>query len=689
MDAFESGDLAADLVLVLSNEADAPVLAKARRRGYKTAVVAVGASTRESHERAVLARLQAETVEHVLLAGYMRILSPWFLDRFQGNILNVHPSLLPGFPGLRAQERQWDAGVAVAGATVHYVTERVDSGPILVQGSIAVRGHEGPGGLAERILSEVEHVIYPRALRLLVDQLDQEREMKAAPGTVTRALISVSDKSGLAELGRRLAKAEVMILASGGTAATLADAGVAVTPVDTVTGSPELLGGRVKTLHPAVHAGILADRRREDDMEELREHGHDPIDLVVCNLYRFREALETGARHEELVEAIDIGGATLIRAAAKNADGGVSVVTDPTDYERVLSWIESHRSVPLAVRRDLAGKAFGLIAAYDSVIADWAGSGLPDPAGLDLFTPSQDLRYGENPHQQAALLVDGSGVGVAAGVLLQGKELSYNNLLDLDSAYRVAHGPGLHRCAVVKHTNPCGLAEAATQPKAFARALSGDPTAAFGSIIGFNQPLQLSTAEAVLASKLFVECIAAPGFSEGAKSALAARRNLRLVAVPAGDPAPTSHFHRIGGGLLVQDPDLGPTDTAQWEVVTEQALPPDMKEEMAFAMRAVACLKSNAVCVTSERTLRGAGAGLMSRIDACRLALEKAGDAAHGAVLASDGFFPFDDCVRLAATAGVSVIVQPGGSRRDSEVISACDARGLVMVFTGRRHFRH
>lgn len=689
MDTFAAGDLPAELALVLSDRADAPVLATARQRGYTTALVPADTSTRRSHEAAVMARLEAEKVDHLLLAGYMRILSPWFLDRFTGVILNIHPSLLPAFQGLGAQQRQWDAGVDVAGATVHLVVEEVDAGPILLQRAITVRGNEGPEGLAERILTEVEHEIYPRALRLLVHQLEQERQMRAAAGTVHRALLSVCDKSGLAELGRRLSTSHVALLASGGTAAVLADAGVEVTSVEAVTGAPEMLGGRVKTLHPAVHAGILADRRREGDLAELAQNGHHPIDLVVCNLYRFREALHAGAGRDELVETIDIGGVALIRAAAKNADGGVTVVVDPSDYERVLSWIDTGRPIPPALRRDLAAKAFALTAAYEAAIAAWSADGDTGSSPLYGFTASSRLRYGENPHQQAALFVDGSGTGVAAGVLLQGKELSYNNLLDLDGAYRSVYGRGPQRCAIVKHTNPCGIAEAPTQSKAFQRALSGDPMAAFGSVIGFNRPLQAATAEAILASKLFVECIAAPGFSDEARASLATRRNLRLVAVPPGDPAPADHLHRIGGGLLVQNVDPGPTGGDDWEVVTEKAPAPDMKDEMVFAMRTAASLKSNAVCVTSDRTLRGAGAGLMSRIDACRLALEKAGDFSNGAVLASDGFFPFDDCVRLAADRGVETVVQPGGSRGDGEVIAACDELGLAMVFTAQRHFRH
>jgi phosphoribosylaminoimidazolecarboxamide formyltransferase/IMP cyclohydrolase len=661
MDAFTADLSDAELALVVSDNADAPVLGRAARRGVATVVVAPS-DGREEHEARLLEAVA--DVDHLLLAGYMRILSPWFLDRFPGTILNIHPSLLPDFPGLDAVTRQWEAGVTTAGATVHFVDRGVDTGPVLLQGSIELRGDEGADGLASRILTEVEHRIYPEAVRMLLDRLQPR---------VAKALFSVSDKAGIADFARRLAKAGVSLIASGGTARDLEEAGVAVRTVEEVTGAAEVLGGRVKTLHPAIHAGILADRRLPAHLTEIEEYGYQPIDLVVCNLYPFEQTLAAGADRDAIIETIDIGGPTLVRAAAKSADGGVTVVVDPADYDEVAEEIDSHGSVSRAFRRRLAAKAFRLIADYDAAIAAWAAD--------------RPLRYGENPHQEARLVPDGTGRGVAAGTLLHGKDLSYNNLLDLDAAYRAVAGPGPHRCSVVKHSNPCGLAEAATQTEAFRRALSGDPEAAFGGILGFNLALVEATAREIIESALFVECIAAPGFDPGALDLLSIRKNLRLLAVPPGDPNPARAVHAIGGGTLVQTSDPGPADRRSWTVPTR--LQPGDWDEAEFALRAAAILKSNAIAVTRHRTLVGTGTGLMSRIDACRLALEKAGNRARGGVLASDGFFPFDDCVRLAAAAGVTLIVQPGGSRRDEEVVSACDELGLAMVFTGRRHFRH
>lgn len=517
--------------------------------------------------------------------------------------------------------------------------------------------------------------------------------------TVKRALISVSNKEGVVELGQGLAALGVEVISSGGTANTLAQAGVPVVKVSDYTGAPEVLGGRVKTLHPKVHAGILADRRQPEHLRELEAQGYGPIDLVVCNLYPFQQKQAEGADHATLVETIDIGGPTLVRAAAKNADGGVTVVVDPADYPAVLDALRAEGGVSQAVRRRLCAKAFRHVASYDLAIAAWAegaadtasAPGAQLPNTLPAFRKSATLRYGENPHQAAALYIeDNAPGGVALGEQLSGKALSYNNYLDLDAAYRAAYTErDVHLCAVLKHTNPCGLAEHSDQAEAFRRALAGDPVSAFGSILGFNRPLEGATAAALVEAKLFVECVVAPGFSPEARQALAKKKDLRLVQVPPGSPLPRLNFHRIGGGVLVQQSDAGVVSTEGWSVVTKKQLEPGWMEELQFAMQAAALLKSNAIAVTKGRALLGAGTGQMSRVDAAEHAIKKAGEAVKGAFMGSDAFFPFDDCVRLAATAGIVAIAQPGGSKRDEDSIRACDELGLSMVFTGGRHFRH
>ncbi len=522
--------------------------------------------------------------------------------------------------------------------------------------------------------------------------------MPPASGKVTRALISVFDKTGVIELGQALSAAGVEILSSGGTAKKLQEAGIDVIPVDTYTGADEVLGGRVKTLHPKIHAGILADRRLEDHLAELTKHGYGPIDLVVCSLYPFEEALAKGSPYHVMVENIDIGGPTMLRAAAKNADGGVTTLIDPSDYPAVCESLAKDGCIPLADRRTYAAKVFRSVARYDVAIADWiSGATAPEgeepstlPAQLTGFTQQATLRYGENPHQKAALYISNiEEGGVSSGKVLTGKALSYNNYLDMDAAYRAAYKLGQFGCSVVKHTNTCGLAEASTQAEAFLLALAGDPVSAFGSILGFNHPLEADTVRAIIEKKLFVECIAAPGFTAEAQELLAKKKNLRLFEVPAGNPDPTHHTHRIGGGMLVQETDEGLNDPTAWECVTERKPAEGELEELAFAMRAVSSLKSNAITLTKNKSLLGAGAGQMSRLDAAEQAIKKAGEGSKGSYMGSDAFFPFDDCVRLAHAAGVVGVVQPGGSKRDQDSIDACNELGMIMLFTGRRHFRH
>lgn len=516
--------------------------------------------------------------------------------------------------------------------------------------------------------------------------------LSPAPGVVRRALLSVSNKDGLVDFARSLHELGVALVASGGTGRALRDANIPVASVTEFTGANEVLEGRVKTLHPRVHAGILADRRKPDHMTELESEDYLPIDLVVCNLYPFQKVLSQGAERDVMVENIDIGGPTLVRAAAKNADGGVTVIVDPEDYTAALDSLRNGTQVEVEERRRLATKAFRHVAEYDAVIADYFESEASSdtlPTTLPLATQSQVLRYGENPHQAGALYrIPGEDDGVANGELLAGKALSYNNLLDMDGAYRACFLLERPGCAIVKHTNPCGLAEAASQADSFKRALEGDPVSAFGGIIAFNTELEPAAAEAIRESKLFVECIVAPGFNAGAREVFAKRENLRLVQMPAGDPSPRWSAHRIGGGLLVQQTDPGLDSESAWTVATETKLQDGWSAELAFAMRAAMTLKSNAIAVTRGRMMLGAGAGFMSRVDAVNQAIAKSGDA-KGAFLGSDAFFPFPDSIELAAEAGIVAVIQPGGSKRDDEVIAACDRHGIAMVFSGRRHFRH
>ena len=518
---------------------------------------------------------------------------------------------------------------------------------------------------------------------------------------VRNALISVSDKTGLAEFARELAALGVALYSTGGTRRFLVDQGLAVHDVGEYTGFPEMMDGRVKTLHPKIHGGILCRRDHAEDMQHVAQHGMVPFDLVVVNLYPFAATVaRAGTTDAEAIEQIDIGGPSLVRAAAKN-HAFVAIVTAPGQYPEVLAELraaEGRTSLPL--RRRLAAAAFAHTASYDRVMADYfdrtaAPAEFPVTLRVEVIR-EQTLRYGENPHQPAALYCHtrgGSGHLLAARQR-HGKELSYNNLLDLDSALgvvRLLAGPA---AAVIKHNNPCGAAEAADLATATRAALEGDRLSAFGSVLAMNRPVDAATAEVLAAPGLFVEAIAAPDFEPAAFEILTTRpkwkANVRLLAVGAVAPLGGGwDLRSIAGGLLVQAADVLPDPEAEWTTPTRRGPTDAERAELRFAWNVVRCVKSNAIVVTRDRTLLGAGAGQMSRVDSVEIALRKAGERGRGGVMASDAFFPFPDSIELAARAGITALIQPGGSKNDPAAVEACDRHGLTMVFTGRRHFRH
>ena len=516
-----------------------------------------------------------------------------------------------------------------------------------------------------------------------------------------RALLSVSEKTGVVELGRALAERGWALLSTGGTARALREAGLAVTEVSEATGHPEMMEGRVKTLHPAIHAGLLGRRDHPGDLREMAEHGYAPIDLVAVNLYPFRETVaRPGVTRAEAIENIDIGGPSMLRSAAKN-HASVWVVVDPEDYGRVVAAIDAGEGEAAAgLRRALAAKVYAHTAAYDGAIAGYlsaeAGADGVEafPATLPLLLEKvQDLRYGENPDQPAAFYREaGPAGGLAALRQLQGKALSFNNLLDLDGALLAIapwSGGGRAACAIVKHTTPCGVAIGADAAEAYRKALATDPTSAFGSVIAFSVPV---TGEAAaLLRPNFVEAVVAPSFDAAAREILGEKKNLRLLEV-AGSGAEGLDFKRVRGGFAVQRRPSPNVAEDGWRVVTRRAPTAEEMEDLRFAWRAVAAVKSNAILLARGGMALGIGAGQMSRVDASRIAVMKASDNGHdlaGAALASDAFFPFRDGVDAAAAAGVRAIVQPGGSVRDSEVVAAADEHGIAMLFTGRRLFRH
>jgi phosphoribosylaminoimidazolecarboxamide formyltransferase/IMP cyclohydrolase len=508
---------------------------------------------------------------------------------------------------------------------------------------------------------------------------------------VRRALVSVFDKAGLVPFARKLAGAGVELVSSGSTASALREAGLAAVAVSEVTGFPEMLEGRVKTLHPRIHAGILADKRKPEHLEALREHDIAPFDLIVSGLYPFRKAVAAGAAFDDVIEQIDIGGPTLIRAAAKNFES-VGVVVGPEAYDEVASEIEQLGGLSRPTRLRLARTAFEHVADYDEAIASWFGrqevSDEELPARLaTVLVRRAELRYGENPHQRAALYAEPDGPGPLGGAqVLQGKEMSFNNWLDTEAARAVAalfDGPV---AVIVKHHNPCGVAVAASLAEAYARALAGDSVSAYGGIVAFNGEVDLEAAEAMAA--VFTEVVVAPAFASAALDAFARRSNLRVVKAPL--PGRSGFDVRsIEGGALVEDVDAVLETVSDMKVVTSAQPTAEQWEDLVFAWKVASRVKSNAIVLASDLATVGVGAGQMNRLTSVEIAVRQAGEKTRGSCLASDAFFPFRDGVDRAVEAGVAAIIQPGGSVRDEEVVAAAEERSIPMVFTGRRHFRH
>jgi phosphoribosylaminoimidazolecarboxamide formyltransferase / IMP cyclohydrolase len=513
---------------------------------------------------------------------------------------------------------------------------------------------------------------------------------------IRRALVSVYDKTGLEELAQALHGAGVTLVSTGSTAKRIAESGVPVTEVEELTGFPECLDGRVKTLHPKVHAGILADLRLDSHRSQLDELEVEPFDLVVVNLYPFTETVASGASPDECVEQIDIGGPSMVRAAAKNHPS-VAVVTTPARYGDVVSALDAG-GFTLDERRRLAAEAFAHTASYDVAVASWMGSALVDtsdgtgfPAWVGAtWAKASTLRYGENPHQPAALYTSWSGGGLAGAEQLHGKEMSYNNYVDADAARRAAYDFTEPAVAIVKHANPCGIAVGAHVAEAHRKAHACDPVSAFGGVIATNVPVSVEMAEQV--AEVFTEVLVAPGYDDGAVEVLTAKKNIRLLVVPPDASRAGAELRSVSGGLLLQRRDLVDAegdDPASWTLACGEAASEEVLADLVFAWRACRSVKSNAILLAAGGASVGVGMGQVNRVDSCRLAVSRAGERARGAVAASDAFFPFPDGLELLVQGGVTAVVQPGGSVRDDEVVEAAKAAGVTMYLTGTRHFFH
>jgi phosphoribosylaminoimidazolecarboxamide formyltransferase / IMP cyclohydrolase len=715
------GELGGQIVLVFADRV-CSALDWATEQGIDTALVSEG-------DDAVLGdTLAGVRPDAIVLAGYMRLVGPAVLGAYAGRILNTHPSLLPAFPGAHAVRDALAHGVVVTGVTVHLVDATLDGGPIVAQEAVPVLPEDDAETLHARIRA-VEHRLLPRAVAMLLadalavvaDGRHVTIDLEGADARVPlprRALLSVSDKTGLADLGRGLVARGFELISTGGTARALREAGLPVTDVAAVTGSPEMLDGRVKTLHPRVHGGLLADRRLDDHRRQLLGAGIAPFELVVVNLYPFAAALERpGITVDELIEEIDIGGPSMVRAAAKN-HANVAIVTSPARYEEVLAALDGDHGLGDELRRELALEAFAHTAAYDARIAAelpgrLVGAGLLDPPE-DPYPPTltvalekvETLRYGENPHQPAAryrrpgTTLDDGLFGVER-TPLQGKALSYNNVLDAAAASglgRALRGPGV---VIVKHTNPCGAAERSTLLEAWAVALEADPISAFGGVVALTREVDRTAAEAL--TSIFLEIVVAPAFSREAMEVLARKPNLRVLVderlasddpVPLSLAGPTASLRTAGGAVLVTAPDIVTDTPATWTCATRRGPTDEEQLDLDLAWRLVRGVTSNAIVLVRERRLVGMGSGQASRVDAARQAVAKAqamlgATATAGAACASDAFFPFPDAVEVCLAAGVRAFAQPGGSMRDAEAVAAVDALDGTMLITGIRHFRH
>ncbi len=700
IDAEASGTLKGTIVAVGSDRPGVEALIRAERAGIPTFVVALGdhraadgSVDRQAWDQALAAACDAHDPDLVVSAGFMKLVGDDFLRRFGGRVINTHPALLPAFPGMHGPRDALAHGVKVTGCTVFEVDAGVDTGRILAQVPVTIEEDDTVASLHERIKVAERSLLLETINTLAAASGRWKRENMDERAPIRRALVSVYDKTRLEDLGRALVAAGVEIVSTGSTAQRLASAGVPVTAVEQVTGFPECLDGRVKTLHPRVHAGILADRRLASHRDQLDALDIAPFDLVVSNLYPFTQTVASGASAAECVEQIDIGGPSMVRAAAKNHPS-VAIITSPDQYSGLIEALERGGFTD-AERRELAAAAFVHTATYDVAVATWMKSVIVEGAGLfpgwvgATWELAGTLRYGENAHQPAALYVNPAGAGIAGARQLHGKEMSFNNYTDADAAYRAAYDLDAPCVAIIKHANPCGIAVGDDIAEAHRKAHACDPVSAYGGVIAANQPVSLAMAEQV--AGIFTEVILAPGYEDGAVEVLARKKNLRILRV---EPRVRGGLESkpISGGMLLQHEDAldAPGDAPSgWTLVAGDPADPATLADLEFAWRACRAVKSNAILLAHDGASVGVGMGQVNRVDSCRLAVERAGERAAGSVAASDAFFPFSDGPALLIAGGVRAIVQPGGSIRDDETIAAAQAAGVTMYFTGTRHFFH
>ena len=691
---FQAGEIPGTEALMFCNHPNAPVIKRAQRLGipYETFSVKECGS-KQAYEARLLKVLKEYKIDFIILSGYLRVVGSTILNEYPDSIVNLHPALLPKYPGLNSIARafaDYQRGlIDKTGVTVHFIDARLDHGPIIAQKAVPIYPDDTEETLETRV-HETEHELFPMA----VSEVIQTRMKRG--NKVKRALVSVSDKTNLVPFVKGLVENHYEIISTGGTKKKLDEAGIKTISVEEITGFPEILDGRVKTLNPYIHGGLLAERDKPEHMKTLEKLNIHTIDLVCVNLYPFKQTIEKpNVELADAIENIDIGGPSLLRAASKNY-ASVTVVTDQADYDRVLKEITENGDTNLKTRAELAAKVFRTTAAYDALIAEYLTkqTGLEDLEKLTLtYDLKQKMRYGENSHQKAWLYEDAlpKKFSVLQAEQLHGKKLSYNNIKDADEALRAIREFQAEPTVVaMKHMNPCGIGRGKTLEEAWDRAYEADSISIFGGVIALNRQVDLATAKKM--HKIFLEIVIAPGFDDDALAVLEKKKNIRLLQLDFSYENEPVRYETVSvmGGLLMQEQDVLNENVADWKCVTDVKPTEQQLKTMMFALKAVKHTKSNAIVVANNERTLGVGAGQPNRIDSAKIAVKHAGEAIDNtAVMSSDAFFPFGDCVEYAGKHGIKAIVQPGGSVRDQESIESANKYGIAMVFTGYRHFRH
>lgn len=692
---FQAGNIPGEEALLFCNHPKAPVIKRAERLHvpYETFSVKE-CGGKEVYEKRLLQVLKNYKIDFIVLSGYLRVIGPTILNAYPNSIINLHPALLPKYPGLNSigrAFRDYQKGlIKETGVTVHFIDAHLDHGPIIAQEVVPIFADDTEDTLETRV-HETEHKLFPATLKKVL-----EDRIKTGEEKVKRAIVSVSDKTDLVPFVKGLVQNGYEIISTGGTKKVLDEAGVKTISVEDITNFPEILDGRVKTLNPYIHGGLLARRDKPEHMDTLKKLKITPIDLVCVNLYPFKETIENPTVElDNAIEQIDIGGPSLLRAASKNYRS-VTVVNDKADYDIVLKEINENGNTSLETRARLAAKVFRTTASYDALIAQYLTKQvkLEDPEKLTLtYDLKQKMRYGENSHQKAWLYEDAipKKFSILEAEQLHGKKLSYNNIKDADEALRcIREFQDEPTVVAMKHMNPCGIGRGDTLEEAWDRAYKADSVSIFGGVIALNRRVDFATAQKM--HKIFLEIIIAPGFDEDALKILEKKKNIRLLQLDfSHENEPTRReIVSVMGGILTQEQDTLVEDPKDWKVVTDTVPTEKQLKTMMFALKAVKHTKSNAIVVANDERTLGVGAGQPNRIDSAKIAIKHAeADIDENTVMSSDAFFPFNDCVEYAAKHGIKAIVQPGGSIRDQDSIDMANKYGVAMVFTGYRHFRH